>query len=295
MSRLKIGFIGLGLMGEPMARNILKKGFPLTVYNRTVSKTKSLQDLGAQVANSPQELASEVDVVITMVTAGKDVESILFGKKGFVWGAKKDSIVIDMSTIGKFAAIEISKKLKKYDINFVDAPVTGSTPKAISGELTIFIGANKKVYEKVKSVLAAMGTNLQYMGEVGSGQAIKLINNHLVAATITALAEGMALADVMKLPRKKAAEALKSVPAMSGFMNLKIYNFVSNKFPLLFSASNMKKDVSLAQMEAKKGKIKLPILSTVEKLYTKAENKYGNQDMSNIIKVIEKSTPDMLN
>lgn len=295
MSKLKIGFIGLGLMGEPMAKNILKKGFPLFIYNRTPTKTKSVQKLGAKVTSSPSELAVKVDVVITMVTAGKDVEQVLFGKDGVVSGVKKSLpagrqglIVIDMSTIGKILAIEISKKLKKYGIGFIDAPVTGSTPKAISGELTIFIGGNKKTYEKIKDVLATMGTNLQYMGEVGSGQAIKLINNQLVASTITALAEGLVLADVLGLPRKKVQEALSAVPVMSAFMNLKIGNFVSNKFPLLFSASNMKKDVSLAQLEAKKAKKVLPLLSTVEKLYSNLIKKRGNEDMSTIIKVIEK-------
>lgn len=287
MSKLKVGFIGLGLMGEPMARNILKKGFPLVVYNRTDSKTKSLQKLGAKVANSPSDLASQVDVVITMVTEGKDVQAVLFGDSGVVKGAKKGLIVIDMSTIGKSAAIEIAKKLKRNNIDFLDAPVTGSTPKAITGELTIFIGGNRKSYEKIRDVLAAMGTNQQYIGEVGFGQAIKLINNQLVASTITALAEGMILADALGLPRKKAAEVLKTVPAMSGFMNLKIDNFSKNKFPLLFSTSNMKKDVSLAQQEAKKGQVELPILSIVEKLFAKANKKYGNQDMSTVIKVIE--------
>ena len=287
MNKLKVGFIGLGLMGEPMAKNILKKGFPLTIFNRTSSKTKVLKKLGAAVVSSPAELASMVDVVITMVTAGKDVEQVLFGKKGVVGETRKGLIVIDMSTIGKIAAIDIAQKLKKHGIEFLDAPVTGSTPKAITGELTIFIGGNKKNYEKVKHVLAAMGTNLQYMGEVGSGQAIKLINNQLVASTITALAESMLLADALNLPRKKVQEALKNVPVMSAFMNLKLENFVKGKFPLLFSAGNMKKDVSLAQQEAKKGKVKLPLLSTVEKLYSKAAKKFGNQDMSTVIKVIE--------
>lgn len=283
--KLKVGFIGLGLMGEPMAKNIFKKGFPLVVYNRTHLKTKSIQKLGAKVVSTPLEVASMVDVLITMVTAAKDVEQVLFSKDGVVKGAKKGLIVIDMSTIGKTSAVEIAQKLKKFGIEFVDAPVTGSTPKAITGELTIFIGANKKTYQKVKDVLGAMGTNLQYMGEVGSGQAIKLINNQLVASTITALAEGMVLADALNLPRKKVKEALSNVPVMSAFMNLKIENFVKNKFPLLFSASNMKKDVNLAQKELKKKK--LPLLSVVEKLYEKANKKHGNEDMSTVVKAIE--------
>lgn len=222
-----------------------------------------------------------------MVTAGKDVDAVLFGKNGVVSGAKKGLVVIDMSTIGPSTAIIIAKKLEKKGIEFVDAPVTGSTPKAITGELTIFIGAKENIYKKIKPVLESMGTNLQYMGDVGSGQAIKLINNHLVASTIVALGEGMLLGDAMKLPRKKVAETLKTVPALSPFMNLKLPNFVENKYPLLFSANNMKKDVTLAQLEAKKAHKKLPILSAVEKLYKKAlSKKMGDQDMSTVIKVI---------
>jgi 3-hydroxyisobutyrate dehydrogenase len=286
MNKLKVGFIGLGLMGEPMAKNILKRGFPLTVYNRTSSKVRSLQKLGAEVASSPKELAEKVDVVVTMVTAGKDVEEVLFSKDGIVKGAKKGLVVIDMSTIGKIYALAIAQKLKKYGIEFIDAPVTGSTPKAITGDLTIFIGGSKKAYEKVKDVLGAMGTNLQYMGESGMGQAIKLINNQLVASTTVALAEAMILADALKLPRKKAAEVLKTVPVVSPYLHMKIDNFVKNKYPLLFSASNMKKDVTLAQVELKKKR--LPMLSIVEKLYEGLIKKFGNEDMSMVVKMLEK-------
>lgn len=284
----RVGFIGLGLMGNPMAKNILKKGFPLIVYNRTPRKTYELKILGAEVAKTPAEVASKSDVVITMVTAGKDVENVLFGTHGVVKGARKELVVIDMSTIGVQAAISIAHKVKKYSIEFLDAPVTGSTPKAITGELTIFIGGEKKTFEHVQDVLSAMGTNLQYMGTTGAGQAMKLINNHLVASTLVALAEGMLLADAMGLERKKVAETLKTVPAMSPFMNLRVTNFVHNTFPLLFSAANMKKDLTLAQLEAKKAKKTLPMLKIVENLYKKALNKkLNNEDMSTVIKVIK--------
>ncbi len=285
MGRLRVGFIGLGLMGEPMAKNILKKGFPLSVFNRTSSKVKSLQKLGAQVVSSPKELAQNSDVIVTMVTAGKDVEEVLFSKDGIVKGARKGLVIIDMSTIGKKYAVTIAQKLKKFKIEFIDAPVTGSTPKAISGELTIFIGGKKAVFERVKDVLGAMGTNLQYMGDTGMGQAIKLINNQLVASTTVALAEAMILADSLKLPRKKAAEVLKTVPVVSTYMQMKIDNYVKNKFPLFFSASNMKKDITLAQQEVKRKK--LPLLSIVEKLYEDLTKKYSDEDMSTVVKVIE--------
>lgn len=288
-NKLKVGFIGLGLMGIPMAKNILKKGFPLTIYNRTRPKTEELEKLGAKVSNSPSELAKNVDVVITMVTAGKDVKEVLLGEKGVVNGARKGLTVIDMSTIGPTWAREIARELSKKEIEFLDAPVTGSTPKAITGELTIFIGGKEEVFEKVKEILSAMGTNLQYMGGVGSGQGIKLINNHLIAASMVALSEGMLLADAIGLSKEKVAKTLKTVPAMSGFMNLKVDNFVKNEFPLLFSAGNMKKDLSLALDEAKKSKYNLQILEMVERLYEKTINEgLGNEDMSIVSKVIEK-------
>ncbi len=289
MKKIRVGFIGLGLMGSPMAKNILKKGFPLTVYNRTLSKTTELKKLGASVAGSPKELARKNDVVITMVTGPKDVKGVLFGKNGVVEGKHKGLTVIDMETIGPSEARAISKKLSVNKITFLDAPVTGSTPKAITGELTIFIGGDKKEYERVREVFEAMGTNLNYVGPTGSGQAIKLINNYLIAATIATLAEGMFLADTVGLPRKKVEETLKNVPAMSPMMTLKLPNFVSETYPLLFSMSNMDKDVNLAAVELKKRSVKLPLFDRVRKFYNTAMNEgLADADLSEVIKIMGK-------
>lgn len=288
ISKLKIGFIGLGLMGNPMAKNILKSGFDLTVYNRTFSKTKELLNLGAKTVKTPKELAKNCDVAITMVTGPKDVENVLFSNNGVVFGNHKNLIVIDMSTIGPSNAKKISNKLSKYKIEFLDAPVTGSTPKAITGELTIFIGGKAKIYTKVKKVLLAMGKNLHYMGKAGNGQAIKLINNLVLAISINGLGEGMLLADILGLPRKKTAEVLSTVPSMSPMMNLKIPNFVTNKFPLLFSMANMHKDLNLALIEIKKSKKNSPVLEKALELYDKAiKKKLEGEDFSSIIKVIK--------
>lgn len=287
-TKLRVGVIGLGLMGKPMAENILKKGFPLTVFNRTSSKVKPFTEKGAVAAKTPADVAKQSDVVITMVTASSDVNDVLFGKNGVVEGAHKDLIAVDMSTIGPTAAKDIAHKLQEKGISFLDAPVTGSTPKAITGELTIFVGGDEKIFKTVKPVFEAMGTNIQYMGGVGSGQAIKLINNHLIAASIIALAEGMILADAMKISRDKIAEVLKTVPAMSPYMNLKVSNFVKNEFPLLFSAANMKKDIKLALQEAVSDNQHLPILEQVVHLYEKASaSNLSEADMSAVIKVIE--------
>lgn len=283
---MKIGFIGLGLMGNPMAKNILKNGFDLTVYNRTPTKTKELQKLGAKVAVSPKELAKQSDVIITMVTAGQDVEKVLFGKNGVIHDAKKGLIIIDMGTIGPTYAKKIANKLAKYGIDYLDAPVTGSTPGAINGTLTIFVGGKKDIFEKVKPLLLSMGKTLHYMGPNGMGQAIKMINNYLLAIQFEGISESMMLADSMGLTRQKTADVLKTTPASSPMMNLKMPNLVNNNYPLLFSIANLSKDLSLALNEVKK-KTKFPSLYQVEKLYKKAIKKYSGEDCSAIIKIFE--------
>lgn len=287
---MSVGFIGLGLMGMPMAKNILKKGFSLAVYNRTPEKTKELIPLGAKTAGSPAELASQVDVIITMVTAGKDVEEIVFGEQGIVEGAQKGLILIDMSTIGRTTAKQIAERLSTHGIDFLDAPVTGSTPKAISGELTIFVGGKETILEKARSVLAAMGTNIVYMGDAGSGQAIKLINNYLLASYFIALSESMLLADGMHLSRKKVAEALLHTPNLSPTAELKLPNYVKNNFPLLFSLSNMRKDLGLALLEMKQTGEHLTGLTLTEELYAKAneDEKLSSEDFTAILKQMEK-------
>lgn len=286
-SKLKIGFIGLGLMGLPMAKNILTKGFPLTVYNRSPQKTKELEKLGATVAKSPMELGETCDVVITMVTGPKDVREVLLGKNGVALADRPELIVVDMSTIGPTAACRIADDLKEMKIDFVDAPVTGGTSGAEKGTLTIFIGAKEAIYEKVKPVLETMGTDLQYIGKIGTGQGVKLINNLIVGETITALAEGFVLADEMKIPRKVLAEALQNVFGLSPNMKNKMPNMIAGKHTVTFSVANIRKDLKLAQIELEQ-KSKLPQLKVAEKLYKKGiDQGMGNQDLSAVIEVLE--------
>lgn len=287
MNKLKIGFIGLGLMGLPMAKNILAKGFPLSVYNRSPQKTKELEKLGATVAKSPMELGETSDVVITMVTGPKDVREVLLGKNGVALADRQELIVIDMSTIGPTAAMQIADDLKEMKIEFVDAPVTGGTVGAEKGTLTIFIGGKESIVEKIRPVLEAMGTDLQYIGKVGMGQGVKLINNLIVGETISALAEGFLLADEMKLPRKKVMESLQNVFALSPNMKNKMPNMVSGKHPVTFSVANIRKDLKLAQDELE-NKNKLPQLKVAEKLYKQGiDQGLANNDLSAVIEVLE--------
>lgn len=291
MKKIRVGFIGLGLMGRPMAQNLLKAGFSLTVYNRTTGKTDEFKKLGCKVFSNTAELAKNVEIVISMVTGPEDVKEVYLGKDGVIQGVHKDLIAIDMSTIGPTAAIEVASLLSKKNIDFLDAPVTGSVPKAISGELTIFIGGEKRVFEKVKDIFLAMGKNLQYMGPTGAGQAIKLINNMIAAISLTGLAEGILLADNLGLKREKMVKALENSPVTSPYLRMKFDNFVDDDYQVAFSMNNMRKDLRLALSAFSKNnkKKKLPLLKISEKLLTQGvENGWGEKDLSAVIKVLEK-------
>lgn len=284
----KIGLIGLGLMGNPMGKNILKAGFPLFVYSRNPEKSQLLHNLGAKVTTSPKDLASQVDILITMVTGPKDVKQVLFGKDGAVKGAKEGLIIIDMSTIGKTAAEEIGAKLAQNNIDFIDAPVTGGTIGAINGELVIYIGGKNSVLVKVKPVLMAMGTTLHHIGPIGSGQGVKLINNHLIGAGIVALSEGMLLADEMGLSRAKVADAIQEAPIVSKQMLRVLPNYVSGDYPVKFIVRNLLKDLSLAFAEISKKRKSFNILNVTKNLYTRAvKENHGEEDYSSIIKILK--------
>jgi 3-hydroxyisobutyrate dehydrogenase len=291
MKKLRVGFIGLGLMGNLMAKNIAKSGFPLSVYNRTPAKTREFGKLGVHIAESPGELAEVSDVIITMVTGAHDVEDVLFGPHGVTSsGGLQRGTVVDMSTIGPTAAKSIGKKLESHGIHFLDAPVTGGTYGAESGELTVFIGGKKDVYEKVKPVISSMGNNLHYMGGVGSGQAIKMINNFLIASSLVALSEGMMLADSMGLERKTLAGVLSTTPAVSLAMKRKLPNYVARVYPLNFTIKNMHKDLSLAAAEMGSNQA-LAMLTLVHAVYKKAsEGGLSEGDYSQIIDALENGT-----
>ncbi len=287
--KFRVGFIGLGLMGGPMALNIYKAHFPLAIYNRSSKRLIPFKKLKEVIiVRSPKEVAENSDVVITMVTAPQDVKDVILGKDGVVSGAHSDLVIVDMSTIGPTAAKDIARALKKKNIPFLDAPVTGSTDRAKSGELTILVGGEKAIFEKVRPVLQAMGNNIYYIGDSGKGQAIKLVNNMIGAISIEALAEGMLLADALGIKRKQVLEALGSAPLISTNMRMKMPNMIKNKFPTAFSLANMRKDLKLALDEhAKKHPKKFPTLTKTENLLKQGMDKgLAEKDYSAVIEVL---------
>ncbi|GAI82155.1 unnamed protein product, partial [marine sediment metagenome] len=190
----KVGFIGLGIMGMPMAHNLIKAGVEVIVYNRTVSKAEKMVSGGARKANSPKELAMESPVVITIVSDTPDVESVILGENGVIEGIKADSVVIDMSTISPQVTQKIAARLREKGVHMLDAPVSGGDQGAINGTLSIMVGGEAKIFERCQPILEAMGKNIIHVGPNGMGQTVKLMNQILVTGNLNAVVEALVFA-----------------------------------------------------------------------------------------------------
>ncbi|KUO89047.1 MAG: 6-phosphogluconate dehydrogenase [Vulcanisaeta sp. MG_3] len=264
---MRVGFIGLGIMGSAMAMNIHKKGFPLIVYNRTRSKTEPFAKLGVPVANSPREVAEKSDVVIDMVTDAPDVEEVLFGRDGVVYGAHPGLIVIDMSTNSPEYARYFAKRLAEYGIEFLDAPVTGSDIGARQGTLTIMVGGKREVFERVKPVLEAMGKTIVYAGDVGSGQMLKLLNQIVVGLNMLAVVEAMALAKKASIDMDKLFTVLSTGGANSFTVQYYMPKMMKGDYEPGFKAAHLKKDLKYAVEMANKLGVPLPGTALTLELY----------------------------
>ena len=271
-------------MGILMATNIVTKWFPLTIYNRTPGKAEEVISLGAHEALSLEDAVRDADVIISMVTAGEDVEKLVHQSLSTL---KRWAIWIDMSTIWVKWAKKLALELESAWVGFIDAPVTGSTPKAITGELTIFVWGDREVFARIEWVLQSMGTNIQYMWAVGMGQAMKLVNNTLVAYAMIWLAEVMKLAGSMGMDATSTARVIKTIPVSSPYTTMKIDNYVTHTYPLMFSVANMCKDIDLAYDMMQDGDISLEYLEHAHALYSRAVDAgIGWEDLSAIEKLL---------
>ena len=206
----RIGFIGLGIMGGAMSTNLLKTGFPLTVWNRTPEKMRPLLEAGAKPAKSPKEVAERSDIVIDMVTDSKDVEEVLLGREGVIHGARPGIIVVDMSTISPIVTKEIAKKLGEKGIRMLDAPVSGGDIGARNATLSIMVGGDAEAYEECLPVFQAMGKTITHIGGHGDGQVCKAVNQILVGVNVLGVAEALMFA------HKAGVDMDKVLAAVSG-------------------------------------------------------------------------------
>jgi 3-hydroxyisobutyrate dehydrogenase len=260
---VSVGFIGLGLMGRPMAKNVLQAGFPLTVWNRTPAKAADLVAAGAKLAASPREVAAASDVVITIVSDPPALESVLFGDHGAMANLRHGSVLIDSSTVSPDLARKVAAAAERHGVKFLDAPVTGGTWGAEKGELVFMIGGPEPVFEEVKPVLESMGKRFFLLGPNGSGQTVKLAMNLLLALEVDALAESLALVRAAGIRGERLVEVMQSSMGRAPLLDVKAPLLLKNEFPASFPLRLMHKDVGLALALAKNLGIELPSGSAV--------------------------------
>lgn len=243
---MKVGFIGLGIMGKPMAKNLLRAGFELVVNNRSKASVEELVALGATGAKSPKEVAQLTDVIITMLPNSPQVKEVVLGENGVIDGIKKGAVVIDMSSIAPLASQEISAELAKKDVELLDAPVSGGEPKAIEGTLSVMVGGNKEVFDKFYDVMMAMASSVVYTGKVGAGNTTKLANQVIVALNIAAMSEALVLATKAGVEPELVFEAIRGGLAGSTVLEAKAPLVLDRKFDPGFKINLHIKDLQNA-------------------------------------------------
>lgn len=254
----KIGYIGLGIMGKPMVLNLLKAGYPVSVYTRRPEAAHPFVEAGAAAFQSPKELAPHVDVIFTNVPATVDVEDVLLGKNGIIHSAKPGTIVIDMSTISSTATKRVAELLAKKQIDMLDAPVSGGEQGAIAGTLSIMVGGKADVLEKVRPILNVLGKQIVHIGGNGAGQIAKACNQVIIAETIIAVSEAMHLAQASGVDPNKVREALLGGFAGSRILEIHGKRMLENDYKPGFKAGLHRKDMHLALDQAHHAHIKLP-------------------------------------
>ena len=254
----KIGFIGLGTMGRPMALNLLKAGYSVRVFNRTASKMDPLIAAGAERSRSYADAADGRDVLITMLSDSDDVREVVLGPEGALSGCAKGTLIIDMSTISPGVVREIAETCRARGVEFLDAPVTGGESGAVAGTLSIMVGGEERVLDSVRQPLAAMGSKITYMGTSGSGQAAKLCNQVICGLNILAVSEGLALGEAAGLDPKRLLEAISGGAAGSWMLTNLAPKMIVGDWAPGFRIALQRKDLRLALELAEKSDLPLP-------------------------------------
>jgi len=264
---LNIGFIGLGVMGKPMAHNLLKAGYQLTVHNRGQAAVEELVSAGAEHAESPADCASQADVVITMLPDGPDVELVVAGPKGVFEGAKAGAILVDMSTISPVIAKRLAEQAQAKGWPMLDAPVSGGEAGAINAQLSIMVGADTATFEQVMPIFQALGTNITLMGEAGAGQMTKACNQVMVAINYLAMAEALALGAKAGMDLDLLHQALAGGLANSAVWERRGPLAIRGDYKAGFRIRLHHKDLSIALDAAKDLGVSLPGTAQVRELY----------------------------
>jgi 2-hydroxy-3-oxopropionate reductase len=284
----KIGFIGLGIMGRPMALNIVKAGYAMAVYARRPEAMQPLLDVKAIACSSPQEVAKNSDIIITMVADSPDVEQVILGAQGIIHTAKPGSLVIDMSSISALITREIATKLAAKNINMLDAPVSGGEQGAINAQLSIMVGGSSEQFNRAKTLLMTMGSNVVHVGDNGAGQIAKTCNQVLVSQMIAAVAESLLLAQAAGVDAAKVRQALLGGFAGSKILELHGQKMLARQFAPGFKTKLHHKDLNIAQQIASNLGLALPGLAlSSQYLNALMGNEHGELDSSAILLSLE--------
>lgn len=284
-----VGFIGLGLMGKPMAKRILSAGYKLVVHSRSSPPVEELANLGAEKASSPKEVAAKAEIIITMLPDSPDVKKVVLGENGIAEGVRPGSIVIDMSTVSPMVEVEIAEELRKKGVEYLDAPVTGSTMGAESGTLTIMVGGSKEAFERALPVLKTMGKNIVHMGGNGMGQMTKMCNQVAVSLNLLGTCEAILLASKAGLDPKKVIEVIGSGAAGSWQLNNLGPRMVERDFRPGFKVEHLVKDLRIVREVT--SRLNLPLLGVnmvAELVKALEQHGYGSEGTQALITVLEK-------
>lgn len=287
MEMIPVAILGLGTMGKGMAANLLRTGFPLTVYNRTPAKAEAFAAQGARVAHSPAEAARGARMIVSMLSDDNASREAWAGSDGALAAAEPGSVLVECSTASPAWIAELAALAKDRDLEFLDAPVTGSRAQAEGGQLKFLVGGSEQVLAKVSPVLQAMGTSVIYLGPVTSGAKMKLLNNFLCGVQVASLAEGMAWLERSGLDRDKALEVLKSGAPGSPLLSAVSGRMTNADETVNFMLSLMEKDLLYAHAAAEQSGVELTTASTARQLFARAGAAgYAQRDMSAVVEVL---------
>ena len=284
----RVGFIGLGLMGKPMARNLMRAGYPLTIHNRSRGAVDELAAEGATPATSPKEVAEQVDVVITCLPDSPDVEQVTLGSNGITEGGRSGLTVIDMSTIAPGVAMHIADELAERDIHWLDAPVSGGDVGAQQGTLAIMVGGDEAVFQDCLDLFQAMGQNIVHVGGPGAGQVAKVCNQIIAAGTMAAMSEALVLAAKAGADVERVIEAIRGGAARCWALEVRAPQILRRELEPGFKAYMQYKDLNIVLDAGKTYQVALPVTGTVRELYTAmlAAGR-GELDTSAVVTVLE--------
>lgn len=267
MKDKKIGWIGTGLMGLPMAKHLLQAGYKLNVYNRTKEKAQELLSLGATWYDTPAGIAANSEVIITMIGFPKDVEECYFGEQGIFKQLKKGSVLIDMTTTKPSLAVKISEEAEKFGAEFIDAPVSGGQVGAINAALSIMIGGKKEVVDSALPLFQVFGKNMVYQGKAGAGQHTKMCNQITIAGTMIGVCEGLIYGAKAGLDLNTMLESISKGAAACWTLDVLAPKVVKSDYSPGFSVDNFVKDLTIALEESEAMQLSMPGLALVKQLY----------------------------